>query len=138
VGRDEVRQRSDDVTTDPEELDPELDVELAVDDDELDDELEDALPDGFGVEGEDEDDAVTTSDDETDADVPDVIAPALAAEDADTDDFEEDLATVVAVPEEEDEVMGRRAGEFICTRCFLVKKDTQLAVRSRKVCRDCA
>jgi hypothetical protein len=124
------------VATDPEELDPELDVELGGDDEDLDEELEGALPDGFSVEGEDEDDAVAAVDDEDVDEV--VVAPVLAAEEAETDDFEEDLATVVAVPDEEDEVMGRRPGEFVCTRCYLVKRDTQLAVRSRKVCRDCA
>jgi hypothetical protein len=125
------------VATDPEELDPELDVELGGDDEDLDEELEGALPDGFSVEGDD-DEAVTGADDDDEVDEVVVAAPVLAAEEAETDDFEEDLATVVAVPEEEDEVMGRRAGEFVCTRCYLVKKDTQLAVRSRKVCRDCA
>ena len=125
------------MTTDPEELDPELDVEMVGEDDELDEELEGAIPDGFGVVGEDDDEAVI-ADDEADVEVAQKVVPTLAAEDAEPDDFEEDLAAVVAVPEEEDEVMGRRAGEFICTRCYLVKKDTQLAVRSRKVCRDCA
>lgn len=126
------------MTNDPEELDPELDVELSGDDEDLDEDLEGVLPDGFGVVGEDEDDAVMGADDDADVEAVPTIAPVLAAEDAETDDFEEDLATVVAVPEEEDEVVGRRAGEFVCTRCYLVKKDTQLAVRSRKVCRDCA
>jgi hypothetical protein len=62
--------------------------------------------------------------------------PASAAEEP--DDFEEEIAPVVRVPDEEDEAPARRTGEFVCSRCFLVKRESQLAVRSRKVCRDCA
>jgi hypothetical protein len=124
------------VTTDPEELDPELDADLVVEDD-LDDELDDDLADGFVVEGEDdvvEDDEVVGDDDDGAAG-PAVLELVTASEDP--DEFEEEIAPVVRVPEDEDEAPGRQAGEFICTRCYLVKKDSQLAVRSRKVCRDC-
>jgi hypothetical protein len=127
-----------DVATDPEELDPELDVELGGDDpdEDLDEDL-DGIPDGFVVDGEDVDD---------DADADDVVddaedaatAKAAPVEVEDPDDFEEDIAPVVRVPEEEDEAPARRTGEFVCTRCFLVKRDSQMAVKSRKVCRDCA
>ena len=122
------------VTTDPEELDPELDAELVVDED-LDEDLDDDLADGFVVEGDDDDDddAVVASDD--DDDEGSTIAAVIPVEDP--DEFEEEIAPLVRVPDEEDEAPGRRAGEFICTSCFLVKKDSQLAVRSRKVCRDC-
>jgi hypothetical protein len=126
------------VTTDPEELDPELDAELVADD-ELEDELEDDLADGFVVEGDEDDDADDVDDaveDATDVDEGSTVAVIIAAEDP--DDFEEELAPVVRVPEDEDDAPGRQAGEFICTRCYLVKKDSQHAVRSRKVCRDCA
>jgi hypothetical protein len=125
------------VTNDPEELDPELDAEIVADD-ELDDELEDGLPDGFVVEGEDEDDdvgvTITTDDDVDEGST--VIPDLLAGEDP--DDFEEELAPVIRVPEEEDDAPARRAGEFVCTSCYMVKADSQLAVKSRKVCRDCA
>jgi hypothetical protein len=126
------------VTTDPEELDPEIDVELGGETGEDDDDL-DGIPDGFVVEGEDdpvddEDDGVDIDDDAA-VSAP-VEAVAVAAEDP--DDFEEELAPLVRVPDEEDDAPARRAGEFICSRCFLVKRDSQLAVRSRKVCRDCA
>jgi hypothetical protein len=127
------------VTTDPEELDPELDAELVVDDD-LDDDLEDDLADGFVVEGddddEDSDDDAPAEADDGDTDEGSTVAVILAAEEP--DEFEEEIAPVVRVPEDEDDAPGRQAGEFICTRCFMVKKESQLAVRSRKVCRDCA
>lgn len=125
------------MTNDPEELDPELDVELGAADDEPDDDVDgDGLPDGFVVEGEDDDPhggGDAGSDVDEGATVADVVE--VAAEDP--DDFEEDIAPVVKVPDEEDDAPARRSGEFVCTRCFLVKSESQLAVRSRKVCRDC-
>lgn len=122
------------MTTDPEELDPELDVELGAADDELDDDLDgDDLPDGFVVEGGDDD--VEDADDDVDVGATIVEVAEVAAEDP--DDFEEEIAPLVRVPDEEDDAPARRSGEFICTRCFMVKSDSQLAVRSRKVCRDC-
>jgi hypothetical protein len=122
------------VTSDPDELDPELDAEIGVEDD-LDEDLDDELPDGFVVEGEDVEDEAVVEDDEGSTVEVEV---AVAAVVEDPDEFEEELAAVVRVPDEEDDAPARRAGEFICTRCFLVKRDSQLAVRSRKVCRDCA
>jgi len=124
------------VTNDPEELDPEIDAELVADID--DDDVEDDLAEGFVVEG-DEDDGVEP-DDETDGDdVEDVdegsTVIAIVAEDP--DEFEEEVAPVSRVDEDADDVLGRQSGEFICTSCFLVKKESQMAVRSRKVCRDC-
>jgi hypothetical protein len=130
------------VSADPEELDPEIDVEIGGDvDEDLDEDL-DGLPDGFVVEGEDEDPDADI-DDDADADSADAPAISASTESAlaaaeDPDDFEEELAPVVRVPEEEDDAPARRSGEFVCTRCYLVKSESQLAVRSRKVCRDCA
>ena len=124
------------MTNDPEELDPEIDAELVAEID--DDDVEDDLAEGFVVEG-DEDDGVEP-DDETDGDdVEDVdegsTVIAIVAEDP--DEFEEEVAPVSRVDEDADDVLGRQSGEFICTSCFLVKKESQMAVRSRKVCRDC-
>ena len=130
------------MTSDPEELDPELDVELGGEDPDADLDDVDGIPDGFVVDGEDEDDADDSDDDGDDnGDSDDAAAPvpdaAVAAEE-EPDDFEEEIAPIVRVPDEEDEAPARRSGEFVCTRCFLVKSESQLAVRSRKVCRDCA
>lgn len=128
------------MTTDPEELDPELDVELGGDDD-MDEDLEEEEDlDGFVVEGDDDTDASEDADaddgDEGDTET-EASVPEAAAEE-EPDGFEEDIAPVVRVPDEEDDAPARREGEFVCTRCFLVKRESQLAVRSRKVCRDCA
>lgn len=125
------------MTTDPEELDPEVDVELggADEDDELDEEL-DGLPDGFVVE--DGTDATAGAGEDEDDDEGSTVTPAADAAAEEPDDFEEEIAPVVRVPDEEDEAPARRTGEFVCSRCYLVKNESQLAVRSRKVCRDCA
>jgi len=124
------------VSSDPEELDPALDVELGGEDEDSDDDL-DGIPDGFVVEGEDDpaDDDVDVDDD---VDSETVVASIAVVAAEDPDDFEEELAPIVRVPEEEDDAPARRSGEFVCSRCYLVKSESQLAVRSRKVCRDCA
>ncbi len=131
------------MSNDPEELRPEIDVELGAAEDESDEDMEDeGVPDGFVVVGDDDDDVVddmvgSVEDDDDDVDVGSTILDVVEVAAEDPDDFEEEIAPVVRVPDEEDDAPARRSGEFVCTRCFLVKRDSQLAVRSRKVCRDC-
>lgn len=131
------------MTNDPEELRPEIDVELGAAEDEPDEDMDDdGIPDGFVVEGDDDDDIVDDivegDEDDDDVDVGATIIDVVEVAAEDPDDFEEEIAPVVRVPDEEDDAPARRSGEFVCTRCFMVKRDSQLAVRSRKVCRDCA
>jgi hypothetical protein len=126
------------VATQTEELDDELDPDLVgvgVGDDDLEDvDDEDVLAAGFVLEGEDAEEA-------DDADEGSTVEPAteLVAEDSD-DDFADEPALIVVASAEDDEedIPVRRSGEFICTRCFLVKNNSQLANRKQKVCRDCA
>ena len=40
--------------------------------------------------------------------------------------------------EDDDEIEGLRAGEFVCRGCFMAKRETQLADPDRLLCRDCA
>lgn len=116
-----------------EELEGELDGTIDGDLEDLEDgELDEgSLPDGFAVEGETADD----SDDVVEVDEGATIVELVLVEDP--DDFEEDLAPTVTVVEEDD-VLARRSGEFICARCYLVKANSQMANRSKKICRDCA
>ena len=80
-------------------------------------------------------------------------------EEEDDDDVEASLDVILkerlVVPDEEDEeddgeptdaedradgatrVLPKQPGEFVCQSCFLVKRQTQLADRRRKLCRDC-
>lgn len=140
------------MTDDPVELDPELDAELVVDVD--DEDAEDDLSDGFVVEGDDvdvddadvddadddgdddDDDSVVVGDAHAEGDEGSTVVVAVASEEP--DEFEDDVAPVARVLDDVDDAPGRQSGEFICTSCFMVKKDSQMAVRSRKVCRECA
>jgi hypothetical protein len=113
------------------ELDPDLVGEVLEEDDLEED---DDLTDGFVVEGED----VEVADD---ADEGATVLPVaeLAAEDIEDDFADEPALAAVAVSDEEDEdIPVKRSGEFICTRCYLVKSNSQLANRKQKICRDCA
>jgi|SRR5579863_1179240 len=80
-------------------------------------------------------------------------------EEEDDDDVEASLDVILkerlVVPDEADEedegeptdaedradgatrVLPKQPGEFVCQSCFLVKSQTQLADRRRKLCRDC-
>jgi hypothetical protein len=128
---------ADDVASTPDEVEDELEPDLGgmgADELEDDDLEEDGIPDGFVVEGEDVEDVedeVIGDEGSTVSEVP------LAVVAEEPDDFE-DVPVLVSQEDEEEEVAARRAGEFICTRCYLVKANTQLVNRSKKVCRDCA
>lgn len=123
------------------------------------DDDEEELPEGFGVatDGEDEPDEEDLEDDEDDEedDVADVVDLVEAEEDEDVvpDVVAAVLGTVPDVAEESpvvgvledddgEEVEGIRPGiDFVCTRCHLVKRNSQLHKRSPKdapVCRSCA
>ena len=124
----------DDVVEDDDELEDGLDDELDDDLEEGGEDEEEVLPEGFSVV--DPDEVADDGDDE----------PAAAGAVA-------DAARAVAVLEaagrdvlvaglddgdDEDELAVRRDGEFICSRCHLVKRDTQLARPRLRICRDCA
>jgi len=124
----------------PDDLEDELDPELGGmgDDEDIDEDLDDELPDGFVVEGEDADDAETLDEsDEGSTIVEAVVADVVVSEEP--DGFEEAPVVLVAVEDDDgEEVQGRRSGEFVCSRCFLVKRNTQLVNKQRRICRDCA
>lgn len=131
-----ARARGDDAVEDEVDLDDELEEDLLDGDDEgdgLDDDDadEDGLPEGFSVVGEG--DAVEEDDDPA-------AIPVAAVREA--EDRAVDVITAVGrdavEDEEEDELAVRRAGEFVCSRCHLVKRDTQLARPRLRICRDCA
>lgn len=68
------------------------------------------------------------------------MATAIVAPDAAFDD-DELTARVAADDDDLDddaEVEGLRAGEFVCRSCHLAKRDTQLADSKDLLCRDCA
>jgi hypothetical protein len=68
------------------------------------------------------------------------------AADRPTDDEPEDDILELALEREdpaavdtlEVKALPKQENEFTCSRCFLVKHQSQLADRKKKVCRDCA
>jgi hypothetical protein len=87
-----------------------------------------------------------------------LVEPEEEEEDLDDDDVEASLDVILkerlVVSDEQDEedteatdaedrvdgttrVLPKQPGEFVCQSCFLVKSQTQLADRRRKLCRDC-
>ena len=125
------------MATQPDDLDDDLYPDIVGEgigyDAELDD---DELPDWFIVESVD-----VETDDDAEADEGSTIVAVVdvAAEDPD-DDFTDDpvLSVVAGGEDEEEDVAVRRSGEFVCSRCYLVKSNSQLANRKQKFCRDCA
>ena len=145
----------------PEELDEDLDEEL---DEELDEDLgggleEDLVDEETLATGEDEDEGeedgearparpAATDDDEDEVDPDDVEADLdtilkdrIAANDDEEDEDEEEAAPTGRASDTGDEAGGRvaprKAGEFVCSSCFLVKPNTQLADAKAKLCLDC-
>lgn len=117
-----------------------------------DGEEEDAEEEGFDPEDEDEDglededlaeglaDEAGLEEDDL-VDVAAVLAEASGVATAPAARAGEDVATpAVLDDDEDDEVEGIRAGiEFVCSRCRLVKRTSQLASkRGDPVCRSCA
>jgi hypothetical protein len=118
------------------ELDPEADLdaddtddadELATDEtDDDEDEEDDGDPAALDAhpDGSDEDDPVGV-----------VVLPDAAF---DEDDDEVTAAVVDIDDDDGDEIEGVRDGEFVCRRCYMAKRETQLVDAERLLCRDCA
>jgi hypothetical protein len=140
-----------------------LDEDLVVDDDALvvaDDAI---VVDADAVEEDEDEDAAATDrptrtaaatagdDDEEEPDPDDVEADLdtilkdriAAGDDEEEEEEEEKPGRVTKAPEGEDGAEGgtrvapRKAGEFVCTSCFLVKPNMQLADAKKKLCLDC-
>jgi hypothetical protein len=107
----------------PDPEDDELDLSSDEPDDEGDEETPAAL-DGVEVDLDTED-----VDDET---VGGVVLPDAAFDD------DEVAAVVVDIDDDDDEIEGVRDGEFVCRRCYMAMRETQLADAERLLCRDCA
>lgn len=125
-----------------EDLDPDEDIE---DDDDLDDD-EDGLDDD-DIDGDDEDeDGDDDEDDEDDQET--VTLDALEAEELDTVETNDPATILVDEASEikalrrvemaiDVEADSRRVDEFVCTSCFLLRKNVQLADPENMLCADC-
>ncbi len=129
----------------PEDIDESEDLEdlgEIADFDEDGDALE-PVADTEGDEGDDLDDGADEGQDaaaldELEAAELSMLTPDEAAEVIRVDEAAE-VASLrqaeLALDREADSVT---AGEFVCSSCFLVKKDTQLANKRKQICNDCA
>ncbi|HVL26886.1 MAG TPA: DUF4193 family protein [Acidimicrobiales bacterium] len=147
---EEIDEPDDPDVVDLESLDDDdiLDDEV-LDDDDLDDEVDDDVDEEAEEEAEEPEAAAGGDDDEEDDDEDDVLDP---------DDVEAGLDVIlkdrlVAIDEDEEDddeapevdergdtstkVLPKRANEFVCQSCFLVKHTSQLADAERLYCRDC-
>ena len=116
----------------PAETDEVPEVLEAVDDDEAgDDDDDDDLDDG----SEEEDPAAL---DELEAAELSMLTPDEAAEVIRVDEAAEVASLRKAELALDTEADSVAAGEFVCSSCFLVKKNTQLANKRKQICNDCA
>jgi hypothetical protein len=81
--------------------------------------------------------------DDVEADLDTILKDRIAANDDEEEDEEEEKPGRVKKPGTEDDGTGenrvapRKAGEFVCSSCFLVKPNMQLADAKKKLCADC-
>ncbi len=113
-------------------------AEDLVDKEELDDVADaDVVAEGEEPLVEPEEEEEELDDDDVEASLDVILKERLVV--ADETDTEDDTEATDA----EDRVDGptrvlpKQPGEFVCQSCFLVKSQTQLADRRRKLCRDC-
>jgi len=128
-----------------EDIDPEVDL---VDDDLVDDEIADPLVEEEeeeeapaaarkrrATEEEDEDEELVDPDD-VEADLDTILKDRIASGDDDQDDEDEEEVAPEPGADAADRVVPRRADEFVCESCFLVKHASQ-RVGDGNLCRDC-
>lgn len=135
-------EHADDPDTGLLELDPEadLDADDADDEDDADELATDATAEDDDGDDADGDPAALDADpDGADgADEDDAVGVVVLPDAAFDDDDDEVTAAVVDIEDDEDEIEGVRDGEFVCRRCYMAKRETQLVDAERLLCRDCA
>ena len=145
-----------DVEEEPEEVDAELDpdeldeeeLEAADEFEEIDDEFsetedeeEEADDETDGpvrrsVSAEEDDDDDMLAPDDVEADLDTILKDRIASGDDDQDDEDEEEVAPEPGADAADRVVPRRADEFVCESCFLVKHASQ-RVGDGNLCRDC-
>lgn len=129
---------------DPEDLDEddlEVDIEADIEDPELDDFEEDVDAAGFG-DDEDEDDE--EQDEETTEALEELESQELQLLDEEKDDnlLVDEVEMLRSIRREEltmnVDAQSKRADEFVCQSCFMLKRTSQLANKRKQLCADCA
>jgi hypothetical protein len=127
------------------DIDPEADL---ADDDLVDDEIADPLVEEEeeeetpaaarkrrATDEEDEDEELVDPDD-VEADLDTILKDRIASGDDEADDEDEEEVAPEPGADGADRVVPRRADEFVCESCFLVKHASQ-RVGNGNICRDC-
>jgi hypothetical protein len=137
----------DDADIDAEDLDEaELDVDLEDDVDEPDlDEFEDDVDvEAPGFDADDDDDDDEDQDEETTEALEELETQELQLLDEEKNDnlLVDEVEVLRAIRREEltmnVDTQSKRADEFVCQSCFMLKRTSQLANKRKQLCADCA
>lgn len=114
-------------------------VEVVVDEEEEDAEAAPERPARAAAAAGDDDEDEPDPDD-VEADLDTILKDRIAANDDEEEEDEEEQPPGRADTTDGDganRVAPRKAGEFVCSSCFLVKPNSQLANAKKKLCLDC-
>lgn len=128
---------------DLDEDDLEVDLEEDIEDPDLDDLEEDVDAVGFGDDDDDDDDD-DDQDEETTEALEELESQELQLLDEEKDDnlLVDEVEVLRAIRREEltmnVDAQSKRADEFVCQSCFMLKRTSQLANKRKQLCADCA
>jgi hypothetical protein len=139
----------DDADIDAEDLDEaELDVDLEddvdVDEPDLDEFEDDVDADAPGFDGDDDDDDDDDQDEETTEALEELETQELQLLDEEKNDnlLVDEVEMLRSIRREEltmnVDTQSKRADEFVCQSCFMLKRTSQLANKRKQLCADCA
>ncbi|MFZ0060395.1 MAG: DUF4193 family protein [Acidimicrobiales bacterium] len=140
LGEGELEEPPDEELLEEDDLGiDELVAEDLVDEEELGD-VADA--DAVVAEGEEplvelEEDEDELDDDDVEASLDVILKERLVVSDETDEEDDSEAADAEDRVDGTTRVLPKQPGEFVCQSCFLVKSQTQLADRRRKLCRDC-
>jgi hypothetical protein len=145
----------DDLEIDEDDIEPDIDAE-DLDEDDLEVDLEDDIEDpelddleadvdvvGFG-DDDDDDDNDDDQDEETTEALEELESQELQLLDEEKDDnlLVDEVEMLRSIRREEltmnVDAQSKRADEFVCQSCFMLKRTSQLANKRKQLCADCA
>ncbi|MEX1038335.1 MAG: DUF4193 family protein [Acidimicrobiia bacterium] len=138
----------DDLDVDDADLEPDIDAE-DLDEEDLEVDIEDPEVDDFeedvdAVDFGDDDDDDEEQDEETTEALEELESQELQLLDEEKDDnlLVDEVEVLRAIRREEltmnVDAQSKRADEFVCQSCFMLKRTSQLANKRKQLCADCA
>lgn len=144
LDQDEADIEPDIDAEDLDEDDLEVDIEEDIEDPDLDEFEEDVDAAGFGDDDNDDDDDDEDQDEETTEALEELESQELQLLDEEKDDnlLVDEVEVLRAIRREEltmnVDAQSKRADEFVCQSCFMLKRTSQLANKRKQLCADCA